>query len=182
MNLCITSAINKLFKSRNSIKKTYIHIDVSGDCFDNDRIIRISGIKFDKHNNIQNYFYEDIPDYASPALNQKYFFQNCKTDNLFISNAFRDKLTEFKNFIIETVLISHYKYYEIEFLKRALKTAGHKMIKNEWIDLQENIITQNDFGGNIIEVARKFKVNLGPNKNFFFVNESIVKIHNRMIN
>jgi DNA polymerase III epsilon subunit-like protein len=164
------------------MKKTYIHIDVSGDCFENDRIISISGMKVDMHNNIQDYFYEDIPAYTSPTLNQKYYFQNCKTDNLFISNTFRDKLTEFKNFIIGTVVISHYKYYEIEFLRRALKTAGLDMIKNDWIDLQENIIVQNDFGGDIFDVAKKFKVDLGANKNFFFVNESIVDIHHRMMN
>ena len=31
-------------------------------------------------------------------------------------------------------------------------------------------------------IAKKFKVDLGPNKNFFFVNESIVDIHHRMMN
>ena len=55
------------------MKKTYIHIDVSGDCFENDRIISISGMKVDMHNNIQDYFYEDIPAYTSPTLNQKYY-------------------------------------------------------------------------------------------------------------
>ena len=174
--------INKLFQLRKAMIKTYIHIDVSGNCFEDDRIISISGMKVDMQNNIQDYFHEDIPAYTSPALNQKYYFLNCKTDNLFISNTFRDKLTEFKNFIIGTVVISHYKYYEIEFLRRALKTAGLDMIKNDWIDLQENIILQNDFGGDIYDVAKKFKVGLGPNENFFFVNESIIDIHHRMVN
>ena len=106
------------------MKKTYIHIDTSGDCFEDDKIILISGMKVDKYNNILSHFYEDIPAYSSPTLNQNYSFQNFKSDDLIISNVFRDKLAKFKNFILGTVLISHYKYYEIEFLRRALKNAG----------------------------------------------------------
>ena len=151
------------------MKKTYIHIDTSGDCFEDDKIILISGMKVDKNNSILSYFYEDIPAYSSPTLNQNYSFQNFKSDDLITSNVFRDKLAKFKNFILGTVLISHYKYYEIEFLRRALKNAGLEMIKNEWIDLQENIITQNDFGGNIYDVAKKFKVELGKKEDLFCI-------------
>jgi len=164
------------------MKKTYIHIDTSGDCFEDDKIILISGMKVDKNNSILSYFYEDIPAYSSPTLNQNYSFQNFKSDDLIISNVFRDKLAKFKNFILGTVLISHYKYYEIEFLRRALKNAGLEMIKNEWIDLQENIITQNDFGGNIYDVAKKFKVELGKKEDLFFVNNAVAEIHHRMVN
>lgn len=164
------------------MKKTYIHIDTSGDCFEDDKIILISGMKVDKYNNILSHFYEDIPAYSSPTLNQNYSFQNFKSDDLIISNVFRDKLAKFKNFILGTVLISHYKYYEIEFLRRALKNAGLEMIKNEWIDLQENIITQNDFGGNIYDVAKKFKVELGKKEDLFFVNNAVAEIHHRMVN
>ena len=164
------------------MKKTYIHIDTSGDCFEDDKIISISGMKVDKNNNILSHFYEDIPAYSSPTLNQNYSFQNFKSDDLIISNAFRDKLTKFKNFILGTVLISHYKYYEIEFLRRALKNAGLEMIKNEWIDLQENIITQNDFGGDVFDIAKKFKVDIGKKEDLFFVNNAIAEIHNRMVN
>ena len=56
------------------------------------------------------------------------------------------------------------------------------MIKNEWIDLQENIITQNDFGGNIYDVAKKFKVELGKKEDLFFVNNAVAEIHHRMVN
>lgn len=164
------------------MKKTYIHIDTSGDCFEDDKIILISGMKVDKYNNILSHFYEDIPAYSSPTLNQNYSFQNFKSDDLIISNVFRDKLAKFKNFILGTVLISHYKYYEIEFLRRALKNAGLEMIKNEWIDLQENIITQNDFGGNIYDVAKKFKLELGKKEDLFFVNNAVAEIHHRMVN
>ena len=164
------------------MKKTYIHIDTSGDCFEDDKIILISGMKVDKNNSILSYFYEDIPAYSSPTLNQNYSFQNFKSDDLIISNVFRDKLAKFKNFILGTVLISHYKYYEIEFLRRALKNAGLEMIKNEWIDLQENIITQNDFGGNIYDVAKKFKLELGKREDLFFVNNAVAEIHHRMVN
>lgn len=164
------------------MKKTYIHIDTSGDCLEDDKIISISGMKVDKNNNILSHFYQDIPAYSSPTLNQNYSFQNFKSDDLIISNAFRDKLAKFKNFILGTVLISHYKYYEIEFLRRALKNAGLEMIKNEWIDLQENIITQNDFGGNIYDVAKKFKVELGKKEDLFFVNNAVAEIHHRMVN
>lgn len=164
------------------MKKTYIHIDTSGDCFQDDKIILISGMKVDKNNSILSYFYEDIPAYSSPTLNQNYSFQNFKSDDLITSNVFRDKLAKFKNFILGTVLISHYKYYEIEFLRRALKNAGLEMIKNEWIDLQENIITQNDFGGNIYDVAKKFKVELGKKEDLFFVNNAVAEIHHRMVN
>ena len=164
------------------MKKTYIHIDTSGDCFEDDKIILISGMKVDKNNSILSYFYEDIPAYSSPTLNQNYSFQNFKSDDLIISNVFRDKLAKFKNFILGTVLISHYKYYEIEFLRRALKNAGLEMIKNEWIDLQENIITQNDFGGNIYDVAKKFKVELGKKEDLFFENNAVAEIHHRMVN
>jgi len=164
------------------MKKTYIHIDTSGDCFEDDKIILISGMKVDKYNNILSHFYEDIPAYSSPTLNQNYSFQNFKSDDLIISNVFRDKLAKFKNFILGTVLISHYKYYEIEFLRRALKNAGLEMIKNEWIDLQENIITQNDFGGNIYDVAKKFKLELGKREDLFFVNNAVAEIHHRMVN
>tara|TARA_B110000003_G_C16635120_1_gene528093 strand:- start:853 stop:1347 length:495 start_codon:yes stop_codon:yes gene_type:complete len=164
------------------MKKTYIHIDTSGDCFEDDKIILISGMKVDKNNSILSYFYEDIPAYSSPTLNQNYSFQNFKSDDLITSNVFRDKLAKFKNFILGTVLISHYKYYEIEFLRRALKNAGLEMIKNEWIDLQENIITQNDFGGNIYDVAKKFKVELGKKEDLFFVNNAVAEIHHRMVN
>jgi len=164
------------------MKKTYIHIDTSGDCFEDDKIISISGMKVDKNNNILSHFYEDIPAYSSPTLNQNYSFQNFKSDDLIVSNAFRDKLTKFKNFILGTVLISHYKYYEIEFLSRALKNAGLEMIKNEWIDLQENIIIQNDFGGDVFDVAKKFKVDLGKKEDLFFVNNTIAEIHHRMVN
>ena len=163
------------------MKKTYIHIDTSGDCFEDDKIILISGMKVDKYNNILSHFYEDIPAYSSPTLNQNYSFQNFKSDDLIISNVFRDKLAKFKNFILGTVLISHYKYYEIEFLRRALKNAGLEMIKNEWIDLQENIITQNDFGGNIYDVAKKFKLELGKREDLFFVNNAVAEIHHRMV-
>lgn len=164
------------------MKKTYIHIDTSGDCFEDDKIISISGMKVDKYNNILSHFYEDIPAYSSPALNHKYYFQSHKLDTFIISNGFRDKLTKFKNFILGTVLISHYKYYEIEFLRRALKNAGLEMIKNEWIDLQENIITQNDFGGDVFDVAKKFKVDIGKKEGLFFVNNAIAEIHHRMVN
>ena len=164
------------------MKKTYIHIDTSGDYFEDDKIISISGMKVDKNNNILSHFYEDIPAYSSPTLNQNYSFQNFKSDDLIISNAFRDKLTIFKNFILGTVLISHYKYYEIEFLRRALKNAGLEMIKNEWIDLQENIITQNDFGGDVFDMAKKFKVDIGKKEDLFFVNNAIAEIHHRMVN
>ena len=164
------------------MKKTYIHIDTSGDCFEDDKIILISGMKVDKNNSILSYFYEDIPAYSSPTLNKNYSFQNFKSDDLIISNVFRDKLAKFKNFILGTVLISHYKYYEIEFLRRALKNAGLEMIKNEWIDLQENIITQNDFGGNIYDVAKKFKLELGKREDLFFVNNAVAEIHHRMVN
>ena len=164
------------------MKKTYIHIDTSGDCFEDDKIILISGMKVDKYNNILSHFYEDIPAYSSPTLNQNYSFQNFKSDDLITSNVFRDKLAKFKNFILGTVLISHYKYYEIEFLRRALKNAGLEMIKNEWIDLQENIITQNDFGGNIYDVAKKFKLELGKREDLFFVNNAVAEIHHRMVN
>ena len=164
------------------MKKTYIHIDTSGDCFEDDKIILISGMKVDKNNSILSYFYEDIPAYSSPTLNQNYSFQNFKSDDLITSNVFRDKLAKFKNFILGTVLISHYKYYEIEFLRRALKNAGLEMIKNEWIDLQENIITQNDFGGNIYDVAKKFKLELGKREDLFFVNNAVAEIHHRMVN
>ena len=164
------------------MKKTYIHIDTSGDCFEDDKIILISGMKVDKYNNILSHFYEDIPAYSSPTLNQNYSFQNFKSDDLITSNVFRDKLAKFKNFILGTVLISHYKYYEIEFLRRALKNAGLEMIKNEWIDLQENIITQNDFGGNIYDVAKKFKLELGKREYLFFVYNAVAEIHHRMVN
>ena len=164
------------------MKKKYIHIDTSGDCFEDDKIILISGMKVDKNNSILSYFYEDIPAYSSPTLNKNYSFQNFKSDDLIISNVFRDKLAKFKNFILGTVLISHYKYYEIEFLRRALKNAGLEMIKNEWIDLQENIITQNDFGGNIYDVAKKFKLELGKREDLFFVNNAVAEIHHRMVN
>ena len=63
-----------------------------------------------------------------------------------------------KEFIQDDVLISHYKYFEYEFLRRAMKFAGLSMIKNDWIDLQENFIMQNNFGGDIYDVAKKLNL------------------------
>ena len=123
-----------------------------------------------------------ILEYASPSINSKYHFKNCKIDKLIITNEFIEKLNGFKEFIQDEVLISHYKYFEYEFLRRALKFAGLSMIKNDWIDLQENFIMQNNFGGDIYDVAKKLNLSFNENNNFLSVANAVSDLHNRMLN
>lgn len=163
------------------IHRVYLHVNTTGDCFDEDKIDSISAIEVNDNGKVIDHFYEDIPIYASPSLNQKYHFQEYKLDKLIITNEFINKLVKFKKFVKGKVLISHYKYYENEFLRKALKFAGLRMIKNDWIDLQENIIIQNDFGGNIFDIAKKLNISFDENNNLF-VTKAIANIHLRMVN
>jgi DNA polymerase III alpha subunit (gram-positive type) len=164
------------------IHRIYLHINTSGNCFDEDKIDSISAIEVNENGKIRNHFYEDIPVYASPSLNQKYHFRDYKLDKLIITNEFINKLVKFKKFVKGKVLISHYKYYENEFLIKAFKFAGLKIIENEWIDLQENIIIQNDFGGDVYDVAKKLNLSFNENNNFFSVANAVSDLHIRMLN
>ena len=164
------------------IHRVYIHINTSGDCFDDDKIESISALKVNYINEILDYYYEDIPEYASPSFNKQYHFKNCKIDKLIITNEFVEKLNGLKEFIQDDVLISHYKYFEYEFLRRAMKFAGLSMIKNDWIDLQENFIMQNNFGGDIYDVAKKLNLSFNESNSFFSVANAVSDLHTRMLN
>lgn len=164
------------------MSKIYLHINTTGDCFDDDKIESISALMVNDANEIQDYFYEDIQEYACPSFKRQYHFKDCTVDKLIIANDFMDKLNGFKEFIQDEVLISHYKYFEYEFLRRAMKFAGLSMIKNEWIDLQENFIMQNNFGGDIYDIAKKLKLSFNENNNFFSVANAVSDLHNRMLN
>ena len=59
------------------IHRVYLHINTSGDCFDEDKIESISALKVNHTNDILDYYYEDIPEYASPSFNRQYNFKNC---------------------------------------------------------------------------------------------------------
>ena len=82
------------------IHRVYLHVNTTGDCFDEDKIDSISAIEVNNNGKVIDYFYEDIPIYASPSLNQKYHFQEYKLDKLIITNEFINKLVKFKKFVI----------------------------------------------------------------------------------
>ena len=103
-------------------------------------------------------------------------------NNSSLKNEFIEKLNGLKEFIKDEVLISHYKYFEYEFLRRVMKFAGMSMIKNEWIDLQENFILQNNFGGDVYDVAKKLNLSFNENNNFFSVANAVSDLHHRMLN
>ena len=123
-----------------------------------DQNFSISAIKYFKDTEIE-YFFEEI-------------------DKNFIS-----VFEALKDFIGSSYLVSHYAYFERDFLKRVARKNKQKMIRNKWIDTQEIMIEQNAFGGTIEDAMSFFdldvKKDLNPN---FYNNFAIQKIYRRVIN
>jgi DNA polymerase III alpha subunit (gram-positive type) len=106
----------------------------------------------------------------------EYFFEEIDKNFNGVYNAFRD-------FIGNHFLVSHYAYFERDFLKRVARKNKQKMIRNKWVDTQEIMIEQNSFGGTIEDAIKYFNLDIKRNISSNFQNNlAIKKIYQRIIN
>ena len=162
-----------------------LFIETTGDNFDYDEIDFISAIKFIDGIEVANFYRKIETDYILEIENNVQESSAYKKD--FYSSdqnyTFRQPYIDLKDFIGDLTLVSHYKFFEKQFLKDALNANGLDMIQNNWIDTQESLILQNNYGGSLQDVMDYLDMKLDNELNSNFLpNYAIKKIYNRILN